>query len=182
IEMNANMMQRIIGDFLDFHAMEDGQLTLNLQPANLNVVASEVVEANRDYAESKGIQIEFVSGGDLPFVSADPARIQQVIQNLVGNAIKFCGEGSQVWVKTRASQDRVFVEIQDTGPGLTEEDVQQAFQKYTKLSNKPTGGESSSGLGLAISKQLIDMHKGEIGVCTGPDGGALFWFSLLASL
>lgn len=180
IETNANFMRRIIGDFLDFHAMEDGKLALDLSPTNLNQIASEVVEANLDYAEAKGVRLEFISGGDIAPVSADPARIHQVIQNLVGNAIKFCPEGSLVWVKTSESDEHVFVEIQDTGPGLTEEDMQHVFRKYTRLSNKPTGGESSSGLGLAICKQLVDMHKGSIGVRNNPEGGATFWLSLPA--
>src|SRR5205085_2296627 len=107
------------------------------------------------------------------------ARLSQVANNFVGNAIKFSPKGSGVAVvRTRSENDLVVLEVSDAGPGLKEDDLLKAFGKYARLSNRPTGGEKSSGLGLAICKQMVEMHGGQVGVRNNPEGGATFWFSL----
>lgn len=171
-------MQRIIRDFLDFQAMQDGSLSLELSPINLNDIAKQIIESNADYATSKEINLMSELDSALPEIRADSARLSQVAQNLVGNAIKFSPKGTVAVVRTRKSDNTVVLEICDSGPGLTEEDLSKAFTKYAKLSNKPTGGETSSGLGLAICKQMIDLHRGKIGVFNNPERGATFWFSI----
>jgi signal transduction histidine kinase len=105
-------------------------------------------------------------------------RLAQVVNNLVGNAIKFCREKSMVTVKTSVQNNAVILEVCDSGPGLTDADLAKVFSKYSRLSNKPTGGEKSSGLGLAICKQMIELQGGTIGVRNNPDRGATFWFSM----
>jgi signal transduction histidine kinase len=109
---------------------------------------------------------------------ADETRLAQVIQNLVGNAIKFCPADTTVIVRSCIQGDSVIFEVCDSGPGLTEADLAKVFMKYARLSNKPTGGEKSSGLGLAICKHLVALQEGTIGVHNNPDRGATFWFSL----
>jgi signal transduction histidine kinase len=172
-------MQRIVEDFLDFQAAEDGQLTLVLEKTNLNEIARRVVEINQDYAQRKGAELSLELETDLPYIKADGARLSQVANNFVGNAIKFSPKGSGMAViRTRSENDLVVLEVSDAGPGLKEDDLAKAFGKYARLSNRPTGGEKSSGLGLAICKQMIEMHGGQVGVRNNPGGGATFWFSL----
>jgi signal transduction histidine kinase len=96
----------------------------------------------------------------------------------VSNAVKFGARGTTATIRTRKDDSLVRLEVSDTGPGLTEEDLKKVFRKYARLSNKPTGGEKSSGLGLAICKQMVELHGGEIGVNNNPDRGATFWFRL----
>lgn len=175
---NARIMQKIINDFLDFRAMEDGQFTLNLESVDLNEMAIQSLEQNTTYAEGKGITLDLQLTENLPTVFADPARIRQVVDNLIGNAIKFSSRDGRVCLLTRVSESNVLFEVSDCGPGLTPEDMQKIFVKYAKLSNKPTAGEKSSGLGLAICKKLIDLSGGEIGGRNNPDRGASFWFKL----
>ncbi|MEP7284394.1 MAG: HAMP domain-containing sensor histidine kinase [Chloroflexota bacterium] len=171
-------MQRIVRDFLDFQAMEDGKIALELALINLNDVARDVVQSNSEYAESKHIILYTELDETLPQIRADGVRLAQVAQNLLGNAIKFSPNGSITYIRTNNHEGAVMLEICDAGPGLTEDDIQKAFTKYSRLSNKPTGGESSSGLGLAICKQMIDLHSGKIGVYNNPEQGATFWFSI----
>jgi signal transduction histidine kinase len=178
IVRRGDEMQRIIRDFLDFQAMEDGNLGLELQSTNLNDIAKQVIESQTDYATSKEITLYSELADPLPEIKADSARLAQVAQNLVGNAVKFSPKGSVTVVRTRVENGSVILEICDAGPGLSEEDMDHAFMKYARLSNKPTGGESSSGLGLAICKQMIDLHNGKIGVFNNPERGATFWFSI----
>lgn len=180
IKHNAVTMQRIIEDFLDFQALSDGQLQLVLAPTDLNEMARQVVDSNSDYAASKGITLTLDLDRSLGLISADAARLGQVLQNFVGNTIKFGFVGSGAVIRTQLNGDRVRLSVVDSGPGLTEEDIGKLFIKYARLSNKPTGGEKSSGLGLAIAKQMIDLHEGEIGAFNNPDRGSTFWFELKA--
>ncbi len=178
ITSSARLMQKIIEDFLDFHAMEDGQIKLSLEPTALNDLARQSAEQNQAYAEKKSIQINSALAADLPRVRADASRIRQVVENFVSNAVKFSQAGCQVTVRTQPQSGFALVEVVDSGPGLTDDDLKKLFTKYAKLSNKPTGGEKSSGLGLAICKKIIDLHGGTIGARNNPGGGCTFWFQL----
>ena len=179
ITRQANLMQQIITDFVDFQAAQDGQLILTTAPLDLNEVARKAVENNTDYAHTKGIKLQLQLTESLPEVIADEARLSQVAHNLVSNAIKFTRkQGNPTTVITRSEGDQVWLEISDSGPGLSEQDFGLVFGKYARLSNRPTGGEKSSGLGLAICKQMIELHGGQIGVRNNPTEGATFWFSL----
>jgi two-component system sensor histidine kinase/response regulator len=175
IAVRAHAMQRIIVDYLDFQALEDGELAITTSLSDLNAIASEIVQAQRPSAESKGVALRFEPDAELPPALLDPVRIGQVIENLVSNAVKFCPKGASVTARTRLC-DGVRFEVRDTGPGLTPEDREKLFVKYARLSNRPTAGEKSSGLGLAICKQLIEAHGGAIGAEQNPEGGATFWF------
>lgn len=178
IEKLAWVMNRIISDFLDFQAMEEGQLRLQPQKMDLNETVLLSIENNKDYAARKKIQLEQELVKELESTIADEARIQQVVDNFLSNAIKFCPEDARVLIKTRKENSELVFEVVDSGPGLTEADMQKVFKKYSRLSNKPTGGEKSSGLGLAICKKIIELHEGKIGVHNNPDKGATFWFRL----
>ncbi|MCX7046477.1 MAG: PAS domain-containing sensor histidine kinase [Candidatus Sumerlaeota bacterium] len=178
IKILAGVMNKIVEDYVDFYALQDGKMRLSLANEDLNAIAQEIVENSLQSARSKGIELIFESSSELPRVQADGARIEQVIENLVSNAIKFCGRGCKVYVSTRAEQGGVALSVSDNGPGLKDEDASKVFVKYARLSNRPTGGEKSSGLGLAICRELIELHGGQIGVHNNPSGGATFWFRL----
>lgn len=175
---HARTMQNLIADFLDFQAAEDGQLKLNVGPMDLSEVTRRVLENQRGYTDQKEIAIEYHAQEGLPPIHADASRIEQVVQNLVSNAIKFSPKGGRVEVAVRGENQHVRFEVTDSGPGLTQEDLQHVFVKYGKLSTTPTGGEKSSGIGLAICKKMIDLHGGRIGVHNAQPHGATFWFEL----
>jgi signal transduction histidine kinase len=178
IEQRAREMQQIIEDFLEFQALEGGRFRLDFEELDLVGVARRVLAANEDYAKEKGISARLEMLGDPPRPKADPARVSQVLQNLVGNAIKFSQPGGEVRVLVAARDGHAHCEVRDNGPGLTAEDLRKAFQKFARLSNKPTGGEKSSGLGLYICRQIIELHQGKIGVRNNNDGGSTFWFAI----
>lgn len=176
LQNRALEMQRIIEDFLDFQALEDGHLRTEFKDTDVNRIAREVLENNLDYAGDKQIQVQLEACETVREIRADPIRLAQVAQNLVGNAIKFSPRGTGVVIRTRCDGETVCLEVSDNGPGLSDEDLGKLFTKYARLSNKPTGGEKSSGLGLYICKQFIDAHNGEIGARNNDDRGATFWF------
>ena len=174
----SRTMQKIVEDFLDFQALEDGRMQLVIQPNDLNAIVHTVVDTNAEYAASKSIEALLELAEDLPELQFDRDRLLQVVQNFVSNAIKFSPADTSFTVTTRAHENGVLLEVTDRGPGLTKDDLAKTFVKYARLSNKPTGGEKSSGLGLAICKQLVEAHGGEIGVHSTPGQGATFWFRL----
>lgn len=178
IERRGKEMKKIIEDFLDFHALEDGRLQTEFQPVNLNALLAETVDALREYAESKKIILRLEAEPPYPVIRADPTRLIQVVQNLLGNAIKFSPPGRNVRAHLRPTDAEALIEICDEGPGLTDEDLNKLFIKYARLSNKPTAGEKSSGLGLSICRHLVELHGGRIGARRNDGPGATFWFTL----
>lgn len=178
ITQSAHYMQDIIDDFLGRKSLIDGQMGLNPIRADLNKILKLIVRSNQHYATRKGIQLSENLAANVQPTVLDESRISQVCQNLIDNAIKFCKQGDHVSISTQQHPEYVEVCISDTGPGLTESDLQQLFKKGVQLSNKPTGGEISSGIGLLICKQIIELHHGLIGAQNNPDKGCCFWFKL----
>lgn len=182
IKKSARRMQGIVEDFLDFQALEDGAMKLKAAPFDLAEVAREVLEGNVAYAESKQVGLEAAGLGEARWALGDRDRAGQVVQNFVDNALKFSPPGSgSVLVRLDGEGGAWRVGVCDHGPGLSEADLGKAFQKYSKLSAVPTAGEKSSGLGLAICKQMVEGMGGRIGADNGPEGGAVFWFTLPAT-
>lgn len=178
ILFRASEMQQSINGFLDTHAIEEGEAALKLAPTDLNAIVQRVVEDNQAYAQTKGITLRLCLDSGLPTIPADSNRIRHVVQNLIGNALKYCREGDRVTVHTQSDEGKAGVEVSDSGPGLSSEDLQKAFRGRGPLSNQPTGEERSFGLGLAICKRLVNLHGGEVGAHNNPDGGSTFWFRL----
>jgi two-component system sensor histidine kinase/response regulator len=171
-------MKDVIEGFLNQETQKAGQIRLECDSVNLNNLIGKIVTNNSVYAQKK--QIELLEDLDLtlPTVQVDELRIMEVLDNLVGNALKFSPKGTRTVLRTRHDDIFVYGEVSDSGPGIKSEDQDKLFVKRAKLSAKPTGGESSSGLGLAICRQLIDLHNGKIGARNNEEGGATFWFQI----
>jgi signal transduction histidine kinase len=178
IHTQAQNMQKIIEDFLDLQVIDDDRLRLNRQEINLGQLLERVKDNQSDYAEEKGLEVDLKSPDSDVLISGDTARLEQVVQNLLGNAIKFGSQGDRIELRCRVEDNQALIEVEDEGPGLTPEDLEKVFRKYSRLSNKPTGGEKSSGLGLYLSRQLVEAHGGAIGVRNNSSKGATFWFSI----
>ena len=111
---------------------------------------------------------------------ADPARLRQAVDNLVGNALKFTPSGKSVRVAVRAEGGRCCIEVADDGPGLAPEDFAHLFQPFRPLTQQPTGGESSTGLGLHLTREIVALHGGRVEADTVAGAGAVFriWLPL----
>lgn len=177
IDSQTHYMLNLLNDLLDVSHIESGKFTLNPVTIEIGSFLREIVQRHNRLAETKGttIQLETVAAGE---ATADPMRLRQVMDNLISNAVKFSPAGSVILVRAKMEKRDWLVSVQDQGPGLTSEDQQRLFQDFVRLSAKPTGGEKSTGLGLAITRRVIEAHGGHIGVNSEPGQGATFWFTL----
>ncbi len=171
-------MQQIISELLDMGAIRAGRIHLQKQPTDFGAIVRQAVAHNLGYAHGKFIELELKFSPGIPHILADELRLLQVLDNLIGNAIKFSPAKTRVMVSTFAEHGEIVCEIIDEGPGLSGEDQKQLFQPYRALSNKPTGNEQSTGLGLAICKELVGLHQGDIGVRNNSERGATFWIRI----
>ena len=178
IHQAAERMLGILTRLLDASAMDAGKLVLRPQTIDLADVARHVVETNGPAAERKNQGLDLVVDGELP-VFGDADRLVEVVENLVGNAIKYSPLASKIVVTARRRDGRAVIEVQDAGPGLTDDDKRRMFGRFQRLSATPTGGEPATGLGLSIAKQLAELMGGDVSAdSAGPGRGACFTLSM----
>jgi len=171
-------MVNVIDSMLDTAALEKGKIRLNPTYSDLAEVVREVWERNAPQAQRKRIELRF-SAQEPCLASFDRDRIRQAVDNLVSNALKFSPLDKTVTITVRPVASGVRVEVADEGPGLTTEDKARLFQRFERLSARPTGDESSIGLGLANARDLVELHGGRVGAeSAGRGKGSLFWIEL----
>ena len=159
-------------------SLEGNKLRMQFESCNINDVVEDVVNRNSVNGQKKGITLYKELNPNLHDIEIDPQKIDEVLDNLISNAIKFTPKGGSVRVKSYKEGDRVVLEVSDNGLGLTEDDIKYTFQRGARLSAKPTAGESSTGLGLWIVKKLVEAHNGRVWVKSALGKGSTFAFSL----
>ncbi len=178
MDKSCETMLALINDLLDISAIEAGRLDLELKKVELDGFLKESCEYNRMLAEGKGIKLVLDLAPGIPVVIIDPARINQVLNNLISNAIKFSYSESTITLKARVIGEDVEISVKDEGQGIADEEISQIFSHFGKGSAHPTGGEKSTGLGLAIVKRIVEAHKGNIRVESEVGKGSTFIFTL----
>jgi signal transduction histidine kinase len=164
---------------LDLAVIESGDRELELEETDLCELAAECIEHSRDAALAKDIPLSLdAPERETVWVQADATGLRQVFNNLVSNALKYTHPGGKVWVSCGREDGNAVVHVRDTGQGLGPDDLAQAFRSFRRLSARPTAGEPSNGLGLAIAKGIIDVHGGRIWVKSQKGKGSTFSFSL----
>ncbi|MBI4858892.1 MAG: GAF domain-containing sensor histidine kinase [Candidatus Riflebacteria bacterium] len=178
IERNCEAMLTLINDLLDVQAIEAGQLKLEPGPVDLAEFLDDAVSSLKILADAKSIRLTLRKSSLPATASFDRNRIAQVLQNLVSNAVKFSLPGTEVEVVAEAVDGAVRILVVDQGQGLSPTDVAGLFTEFGRTGNRPTGGEKSTGLGLAICKRLVEAHGGQISVTSQVGVGSTFVFTL----
>ena len=171
----ADQMNRMIQDLLDVKRMETGHLTIEAKPESASVLVSDTIEMLRPLASGSSIAMEANVDADLPPVLADAARIQQVLSNLVGNAVKFTPRQGRITVSANRLDREVRFAVIDTGPGIPPEQVPHIFGRFWQAKSSDRRG---IGLGLAIAKGIVEAHNGRIWVESQVGAGSTFYFTL----
>ena len=177
IPQQAHYMLSLISDLLDMSQLESGTFVLEREIIEIEPFVETIVRPHRSMAETKGIRIllNVTASG---WVDVDPKRLRQVLDNLISNAIKFSPHASTITITVEREDSKVRFSVQDEGPGISEQEQARLFQYFSRTSARPTGNETSTGLGLAIARRVVEAHGGEIGVVSAPGQGATFWFTL----
>lgn len=184
IHSASQAMLDMVNELLDIATIEAGELRIASMPTPLHPLVEKAIRFASMEAGRKGTRIELDSDSARPTVLLDPARIRQVVDNLLSNAVKYSPPGSLVRVRIDAGPVGVLpasfasVSVRDQGPGIPDAERDRLFQDFGRLSVKPTGGEKSTGLGLAICRKIVEAHRGHINAINQPGGGCVFSFHL----
>ena len=163
IERNADRLLRLIDDVLMLNRIEAGGLPLDLTEIELPELAADAVKSAAPAAARSGVTVS-LDAGEGPLVTADPRRIAQVLDNLIGNAVKFSHVDGPVRVRLRYADDTWRIDVSDTGIGIPPEEAARLFGPFVRASNARIAGLPGTGLGLAIVKLLVEMHDGYVTV------------------
>jgi len=164
----------LAAELLDLSRIESGLITLEKEKLQLGSLLSEQVAFAQTKAQSKGILLELKSASDLPPVLANKRTIEEVISNLLTNAVKYTPEGGKVTVCAEAERDYIHLSVKDTGFGITEEDLGRIFERFYRVKNDNTRFIPGTGLGLAIVKSIVEAHHGSVRVESEIDRGSTF--------
>jgi CheY-like chemotaxis protein len=168
----------LINEILDLALIESGKVTLSAEPVSLSEVMLECRAMVEAQAQKRGIDMKFPRFETLHFVQADRTRVKQVLINLLFNAIKYNRPGGRVTVEYMLSApDSIRISVRDTGAGLTAEQIAQLFQPFNRL-GKEASAEEGTGIGLVVTKRLVELMGGAIGVDSAVDVGSVFWIEL----
>jgi signal transduction histidine kinase len=170
-------MLDLLNNLLDVTKIEAGKLNLQVTGVKMAEFLTETISRHNKLASNKGTRV-ILTRADEQTALADPMRLRQVMDNLISNAVKFSPPGSTVRVQAEHSVEGWLISVSDEGPGISPEDSQSLFQDFSRLSARPTANEKSTGLGLAITRRLVQAHGGQIGVESEAGKGARFWFTL----
>ena len=176
IQVEVDDLARLVEELLQLSRAEAGQINLHLAPGNVEPIVRRVIDRMRAQASLKQIEISLDSDAELPRAMFDSDRIEQVLVNLVHNAVKFTPVGGKITLVLKASDEAVITSVHDSGPGLESGDLERVFERFYKADRSRSA--AGSGLGLAIAKHLIQLHGGRIWAESDYGRGATFSFSL----
>jgi PAS domain S-box-containing protein len=177
VERNSHRLLHLVGDLLFLAQVEAGKLVLDVGAVDLGAVASESVETARPQAEAKEITLTLATG-PVPLVAGDRARIAQLLDNLVSNALKFTPEQGRVDVRVRALDNQAILEVRDSGMGIPADEQKFLFERFFRTTTATEQAIQGTGLGLAISKAIVEAHSGRITVASEQGAGTTFRVAL----
>ncbi|MGE3975519.1 MAG: ATP-binding protein [Bdellovibrionales bacterium] len=179
LKRNCQSLGHLLMDLTEVHSSNNAQPKLDKTTVSITSLLRNAVEIHYDVARKKNIRLEIgaTPNNSLQTV-VDQQKIMRVFDNLINNAIKFSNGGTTVSLHTLVNSSMVEISIIDQGPGIPDGEIDKLFKEYGKASTRPTAGESSTGLGLFICKQIVEAHGGKIWVQSQPDHGSAFTFTL----
>ncbi|MCO6453646.1 MAG: GAF domain-containing protein [Caldilineales bacterium] len=178
VKQQTDHLQRMIDDLLEFSRLESGRVALRLQPTDIPVVIEAVVDKLTPLAETAEVILINQTPDDMPTISADPWRLEQVVTNLVDNAIKFTPIRGTVTIVAADRADEIEVRVQDTGIGIPAAEVERVFDRFYQVDGGANRLYKGTGLGLTICRHIVEHHGGRIWAESAPGEGAVFAFTI----
>jgi signal transduction histidine kinase len=175
----SDNLLKLVSDLLDISKIESGKISLVKSLNDYNSFIESRINLLRIIARNKNINIVYNKLPDLKKILFDPVYLSEVIDNLITNAIKYSNRDKQIEVLVKVTDDKwLRTEVKDNGIGIDSSELDKLFKPFSKTSSRPTSGEISSGLGLAIAEKVVRLHGGEIGVQSKINEGSTFYFTL----
>jgi signal transduction histidine kinase len=165
------LLERLVDDLRLLTLAESRQLPFEKKDLDLNDLSSHVISLFQAQADENKIQLELEGDASRPQAQLDPQRTEQVIGNLIGNALRYVPEGGRVWIDVRKVGDIISVSVNDNGPGVPEEELPHIFNRFWRGDKSRTRASGGAGLGLAIARQLVEAQGGKISAANLPEGG-----------
>ncbi len=178
IRRSSDRLINLVNDLLDLSRLEVGSVQLDCHPVDVRHLVNDTVNSLGNLFAAKKQSVRTSSEPELPPVLADRQRLEQVLVNLLGNASKYTPDDGEIAVYAHVDGQRVVVEVSDTGPGLSADEIERIFEKFYRVGDSLTRQQTGSGLGLAIARSLVDLHGGELWVTSEPGHGATFYVGL----
>ena len=178
IRNSSEFMLRLLDELLDVVKIESGKLQLNYETVNIEDLLKKNIDINALLAAKKEIILVLNIPQPLPEIDIDPIKTEQVLNNLISNAIKYSHNKTTVTISAFSAGQYILISVQDEGLGIPENELQKVFAPFSKISPKGTAGEKSTGLGLSIVKRIVTGHLGRIWVESEPGKGSTFSFTL----
>jgi len=166
-------MRSLISDLLDLNRIETGNKNRNIQKLDITEIAKTVIDSFEPMALQRNIEIN-MDGDDDIYLNADKNEMEIILNNLVSNALKYNRENGKVYISLKKKDTNVYITIEDTGIGMSKEDTELLFQDFVRIKNTQTQSVPGSGLGLSITKKMVEMYKGKIDVESTPNVGSTF--------
>jgi signal transduction histidine kinase len=173
IERNAKRLQHLVGDLLFLSQIQSGKMAMEFQDADLAGIAAGALEELRPEAQRKHIDLA-LSATDVPRLTVDPVRIAQLLGNLLSNAVKFTPDGGQVEVRLRREEDQAVLAVADTGIGIPAAERERVFERFFRTTTAARHAIQGTGLGLAVTKAIVEAHHGTITVDSEEGRGSTF--------
>lgn len=177
IVLSAQRLANLVNDILDFSKLKHGELRMHPRPVNLRRIGEIIVALTSPLVNNKPLALVNAIPESLRAVMADPDRLQQILFNLVGNAVKFTPEGS-ITIAARERDGMMEISVSDTGIGIAEGDHERIFESFEQLDSGSARERGGTGLGLSLCRRLVELHGGAIGVDSAPGKGSTFLFTL----
>ncbi|MDK2830508.1 MAG: hypothetical protein PWQ75_260 [Methanolobus sp.] len=178
ISQSGRHLLNLINDILDISKIEAGKMELYPEIVDIRTSVSEIVTMTESLASRKNITVDIDMPDDMPLISADKSKIKQIMYNILGNAIKFTDNGGNVHIKLSSDDENVTMSITDTGIGISPEDQNKLFKPFSQIDTSISRSFEGTGLGLALVKELIELHGGRIWVESEAGKGSTFSFKL----
>ncbi len=175
------LLSRLITDLKELSLVEAGQITLQREPVAIGELINEVAGSMSSFHTGKNISLSVDIQPDLPSGLVDRGRIRQVIRNLLDNALRYTPQNGTIAIRATARNDWIQITVQDSGSGISSEDIPYIFDHFYKADRARTRGYSGSGIGLALVKQIIELHGGQVWVESRSGAGSTFYFTIPAS-
>lgn len=178
IGSSTNFMINLINNLLDISKIESGNFTLDLSETDIIKLLTNNIETNKLLANKKQIKINFIKENNIPIIKIDSFKIEQVLNNLISNAIKYSYPNTEIIVSVESTENNITISVKDQGQGIPESEFSKLFKPFQKTSVRTTANEKSTGLGLAIIKNIIDEHNGKIWLESKINEGTTFFIKL----